>query len=91
VAFGPAGFEFADEGRGVCNGVPLFFSAIMKHNDTQKYGLPLKTLSAAELDKLLSSVLQEMRRRDSDNIKGDVVSVSQTLRAFRSTNKLPDR
>jgi len=61
----------------------------MKHNDTVEYRRFLKSLSADQIDKLQSNLLKEMRRRDSDHIKGDVVANSQSLRMLRATNKLP--
>ena len=61
----------------------------MKSNETQKYGFPLKQLPDKELDKLLANVLQEMRRRDSDHVKGDVINGTQNLRKLRGTSKLP--
>ncbi len=59
------------------------YSKTMNQNGTQKYGTYLKKLSTDEIEKLLSSVLQEMRRRDSDRVKGDVVANSSALRNLR--------
>jgi hypothetical protein len=61
----------------------------MMHDDIEKYGFSLKTMDTVELDKLMSRVMHEMRRRDSDHVRGDVVSSSQALRKLRSTDKLP--
>jgi hypothetical protein len=58
----------------------------MKYNETQKYGTYLRKLSTEEIDKLLSSLLQEMRRRDSDHVKGDVVANSKALHKLSSTD-----
>jgi len=60
----------------------------MKHNDTQKYGSALKALSTERLERVLSNLLQEMRRRDSQHIKDDVLASSKALRMLRSTGKL---
>jgi hypothetical protein len=38
---------------------------------------------------LMSSVLREMRRRDSDHVKGDVITGTHTLRKLRASGKLP--
>ncbi len=61
----------------------------MKQNDTQKYGFSLKHLETRELDKLMASVMQEMRRRDSEHVKGDVITGTHSLRKLRGTGKLP--
>jgi hypothetical protein len=61
----------------------------MKPHETQKYGHSLKQMEDKELDRLLASVLQEMRRRDSDHVKGDVINGTQQLRKLRGTSKLP--
>jgi len=55
----------------------------MKYNETQKYGTYLRKLSTEEIDKLLSSLLQEMRRRDSEHVKGDVLANSKALYKLR--------
>jgi hypothetical protein len=60
----------------------------MKHNDTQKYGAFLKAMPTQRLEGLLSHVLREMRRRDSDHMKGDAIYSSQALRSLRSSGKL---
>jgi hypothetical protein len=52
----------------------------------QKYGTYLKGLSNEEIEKLLSSVLQEMRRRDSERVTGDVVANSRALRRMRPSD-----
>jgi len=62
----------------------------MMHEDTQKCGFTLKNLNTQQLDRLMSRVMHEMRRRDSDHVKGDIVNNSQALRKLRSTNKIPD-
>jgi hypothetical protein len=61
------------------------YSNLMKQSESEapKYGTYLKGLSTEEIEKLLSSVLQEMRRRDSERVKGDVVANSRALRKFR--------
>lgn len=56
----------------------------MKQGETQKYGLFLKNLSMAELEKLLSTILREMRKRDSDHMKGDVVANTKSLWTMRN-------
>jgi hypothetical protein len=61
----------------------------MKHNETQKYTLALKQFKTVALDKLMASVLHEMRRRDSEHVKGDVIDGTQTLRKLRASGKLP--
>ena len=61
----------------------------MKHNETQKYTIALKHFKTVALDKLMASVLHEMRRRDSDHVKGDVIDGTQTLRKLRNSGKLP--
>jgi hypothetical protein len=59
------------------------YSNFMKQSETQKYGTYLKKLSTEEIEKLLSCVLQEMRRRDSDRVTGDVLANSKALRKMR--------
>jgi hypothetical protein len=61
----------------------------MKDNETQKYGIALRQFATMDLDKLMASVLHEMRRRDSDHVKGDVIDGTQTLRKLRASGKLP--
>ena len=58
----------------------------MKYNETQKYGTYLRKLSTEEIDKLLSSLLNEMRRRDSERVTGDVLARSQALRKMRAAD-----
>jgi len=58
----------------------------MKYNETQKYGTYLRKLSTEEIEKLLSSLLNEMRRRDSDRVTGDVLARSQALRKMRTAD-----
>jgi hypothetical protein len=60
----------------------------MKNYETQKYGFSLKKLETEELDDLMASVLREMRRRDSDHVKGDVINGTNTLRLQRRSGKL---
>jgi len=55
----------------------------MKQVETQEYGLTLKNFKTIELEKLLSTVLKEMRRRDSDHMKGDVMANSKALGKIR--------
>ena len=61
----------------------------MKNEDTQKYGFALKNLETKELDNLMASVLREMRRRDSEQIKHDVITGTHELRKLRRTDRLP--
>jgi uncharacterized small protein (DUF1192 family) len=50
---------------------------LMKQNEPQKYGVYLRMLSIEEIEKLLACVLQEMRRRDAEHLKGDVLNNSK--------------
>ena len=59
-------------------------SISMKQNEVQRLGFDLKRLSNEQIDGLLSGILQEMRRRDSINIRGDVVANCKVLRKLRS-------
>ncbi len=61
----------------------------MQHNETQEYRRFLKRLTNHQIDKLQSTILKEMRRRDLDHVKGDVVANSQALRTLRASTKLP--
>lgn len=61
----------------------------MKQNDTQMYGISLKELDTKSLDKLMSNVLREMRNRDSNHVKKDVIESTQTLSKLRGSGKLP--
>ena len=63
----------------------------MKPHETQKYGQSLKQMDDKELDRLLASVLQEMRRRDSEHMSNDVITGTHSLRKLRGTAKLPER
>jgi hypothetical protein len=56
----------------------------MKQGETQKYAHFLKKLSSEDLEKLLSTVLKEMRRRDSDLMKGDVMASTKALCRVRT-------
>ena len=47
---------------------------IMKHTELQKYGAYLRMLSLEEIEKLLACVLHEMRRRDVEHLKRDVLN-----------------
>jgi len=47
---------------------------IMKHTGPQKYGTYLRMLSLEEIEKLLACVLHEMRRRDVEHLKRDVLN-----------------
>ncbi|MCE0521643.1 MAG: hypothetical protein LV480_01885 [Methylacidiphilales bacterium] len=60
----------------------------MNQNETQKYGIILKTMSTRKLESLLSNVLREMRQRDSEHFKGDAITASRSLRSLRSSGKL---
>ena len=51
----------------------------MKPSDIQKYGLFLKSLKNEEVEELLSALLKEMRRRDSDHVKHDLLANSKAL------------
>jgi hypothetical protein len=55
----------------------------MNHSETQKYGLFLKRLNTVQMEKLLSTVLKELRRRDSDNVKSDVLAKTKALWKMR--------
>ena len=57
----------------------------MKQSETQKYGLFLKRLNNEEIEKLLATVLKELRRRDSDHIKSDVMAKSKALWTMRAS------
>jgi hypothetical protein len=57
---------------------------MMKQTETQKYALFLKKLNSEELEKLLSNVLKEMRRRDSEKVGNDVVARTKALWSARS-------
>jgi hypothetical protein len=57
------------------------------YNDTQKCGAFLNKMNTIQLDKLMSRVLHEMRRRDSDHVKGDVVKSSHALGKLRAIKK----
>ena len=62
----------------------------MKHNhETQKYSLILKRLSCEELEKLLATVLREMRRRDSEKVGNDVVARTKALWTMRAIDGPP--
>lgn len=61
----------------------------MKDNETQKYTLFLKRLSCDELEKLLSTVLKEMRRRDSEKVGNDVVARTKALWSARTIDGPP--
>jgi hypothetical protein len=60
----------------------------MKNFETQKYGISLRALETRELDDLMASVMREMRRRDSDHVKGDVINGTHKLGKLRRTAKL---
>ena len=51
----------------------------MNNFDIKKPELFLKSLTNDGLDELLSNVLKEMRARDSDNLKGDILTKSRRL------------
>jgi hypothetical protein len=61
----------------------------MKNHETQKYGFSLKDLETKDLDDLMASVMREMRRRDSDHVKGDVINGTHKLGKLRRTGRLP--
>jgi hypothetical protein len=57
-------------------------------NPEQKNGMLLgylKTLTEEQLDQALNEVLAEMRKRESDQIKKDVLTHSQSLRLNKLT------
>jgi len=56
----------------------------MNPADTQDCRPSLRNFNTVELEKLLSTVLKEMRRRDSDHIKGDVMAISKALVKIRN-------
>ena len=60
-----------------------------QHHNAKSLAYSLHKFSAAELEGLLSDILREMRRRDSDDIKRDAINASRSLRAQRLTTKLP--
>lgn len=55
----------------------------MKPGEAEEPRISLKNLSSEELEKLLSTLLRELRRRDSDQIKGDFMAVSKALGRIR--------
>jgi hypothetical protein len=61
----------------------------MKNGIKNSLGFSLKRLSTEQLEELLSSLLVEMRRRDSEQVRGDVVTSSQALGTMRRSGKLP--
>jgi hypothetical protein len=61
----------------------------MKNNETQKYGFSLRRLDNEELDDLMASVMREMRRRDSEHVKGDIINGTHKLGKLRRTGRLP--
>jgi hypothetical protein len=56
----------------------------MNPAETQECRPSLRNFSTIELEKLLSTILKEMRRRDSDHIKGDVMAISKALVKIRN-------
>jgi hypothetical protein len=60
----------------------------MKDNNSPKNEPSLKDLTNEQVEKLLSRILNEMRRRDSERVTGDVLASSKALRALRSSGKL---
>ena len=65
----------------------MFHTMFMKYNETQNYGIYLRKLTTEEIERLLSSVLHEMRRRDSDRVTGDVLARSQAIRKMRTADE----
>ncbi len=63
----------------------------MKHNETQKYGAHLKGLSTPRLEKILSILLQEMRRRDSEKFQGDFLDKTKALWQLKSSGRTSER
>jgi len=59
----------------------------MKSSDTQKFVVFLRSLTTDQLDKLQSNLLNEMRQRDSEQVKGDVLANSKALGLLRSRSK----
>jgi len=51
----------------------------MTNPDIEKTELFLKSLNNQQIDELLSRILQEMRARDSENLKGDILTKSRRL------------
>lgn len=63
----------------------------MSPDDEKKYesllkGPFLKSLDKYQLDDLLDAVLNELRSRDSDDLKQDVLTRSQSLRDRKTSN-----
>ncbi len=63
----------------------------MSPDDERRYesllrGPFLRTLSKYQLDDLLDAVLNELRSRDSDELKQDVLTRSQSLRLRKPFN-----
>jgi hypothetical protein len=59
----------------------------MKQNDSHKQVAYLKELSTIRLERLLSDLLHEMRRRDSEQVKGDVLAKSKALWMLKSSDQ----
>jgi hypothetical protein len=61
----------------------------MNNNKTSDFTALLKGLSTERLEGLLPVLLKELRTRDSNQIRGDAIKMSRTLRGIRSTDRLP--
>jgi hypothetical protein len=59
---------------------------IMKPSESQKYGTYLRQLSNDEIEKLLSSVLHELRRRDFEHLKGEFLDHGKALHKARASH-----
>ena len=54
-----------------------------------EYASMFKAFSTERLEGILPVLLKELRKRDSNHIKGDAITTSRALRALRGTSKLP--
>ncbi len=83
----PTGLEIAEKGEASSTpGIHRHESHDpMKQSETQKYGYYLKQLTTQEIEKLLASVLHEMRRRDSERLKGDVLNTTKLQVRLKGT------
>jgi len=63
----------------------------MKEQESQPDGISIQQLKTTELEQLMSKVLREMRCRDSDHVKGDVITGTHSLRKLRISGELTER
>jgi hypothetical protein len=61
------------------------------NNPAPDFRALFKEMSAARLDEVMSILLRELRRRDSDHMKGDAIQSSLQLRSLRGSGKLPKK